>query len=86
MYTKVCHSTRDRVSNLSVPSERFRRTLLPYRILSDMPTVILATAGYDHTIRLWEARNGFCYRTLQFNESVRSHSRSFSLKLAYLCL
>lgn len=34
-----------------------------------MPNVILATAGYDHTIRLWEARNGFCYRTLQFNES-----------------
>lgn len=35
-----------------------------------MPNVILATAGHDHTIRLWEARSGFCYRTLQFNDSV----------------
>eukprot|EP01125_Pyxidicula_operculata_P004758 TRINITY_DN1777_c0_g1_i1.p1 TRINITY_DN1777_c0_g1~~TRINITY_DN1777_c0_g1_i1.p1 ORF type:complete len:334 (-),score=56.14 TRINITY_DN1777_c0_g1_i1:54-1055(-) len=34
-----------------------------------MPTHILATAGYDHTIRLWEVTSGFCHRTLQFQES-----------------
>lgn len=30
-----------------------------------MPSVILATAGYDHTIRFWEAPTGTCYRTIQ---------------------
>jgi len=30
-----------------------------------MPSVILATAGYDHTIRFWEAPSGSCYRTIQ---------------------
>ena len=29
-----------------------------------MPSVILATAGYDQTIRFWEASTGVCYRTL----------------------
>eukprot|EP00941_MAST-03F_sp_MAST-3F-sp1_P003762 g3762.t1 len=32
-------------------------------------SVILATAGYDHTIRFWKASNGVCYRTLQFSDS-----------------
>lgn len=31
--------------------------------------VVLATAGYDHTIRFWEATSGICYRTLQFNDA-----------------
>lgn len=37
-----------------------------------MPNVILATAGYDHTIRFWEAPSGTCYRTIQLGsgESV----------------
>eukprot|EP00501_MAST-03F_sp_TOSAG23-6_P000943 GSMAST32.ASY1.ANO1.979.1 assembled CDS len=30
-------------------------------------SVILATAGYDHTIRFWKASNGVCYRTLHGN-------------------
>jgi len=34
-----------------------------------MPTKILVTAGYDHTIRFWEVASGFCYRTLQFPDS-----------------
>jgi len=34
-----------------------------------MPSVILATASYDHTIRLWEAASGICYRTIQYAES-----------------
>lgn len=31
--------------------------------------VILVTAGYDHTIRFWEALNGVCHRTLQHPDS-----------------
>ncbi|KAK4535579.1 hypothetical protein CDCA_CDCA05G1604 [Cyanidium caldarium] len=31
--------------------------------------VLLATGGYDHTVRFWEAASGICYRTLQFAES-----------------
>jgi len=34
-----------------------------------MPSVILATAGYDHTIRFWEAPSGICYRTIQYTDS-----------------
>eukprot|EP00268_Persea_americana_P066555 TRINITY_DN9076_c0_g1_i2.p1 TRINITY_DN9076_c0_g1~~TRINITY_DN9076_c0_g1_i2.p1 ORF type:complete len:253 (+),score=28.76 TRINITY_DN9076_c0_g1_i2:370-1128(+) len=33
------------------------------------PPVIFATAGYDHTIRFWEATTGRCYRTLQYPDS-----------------
>ena len=48
------------------------------------PSVILATAGYDHTIRFWEAKSGRCYRTLQYPDSV---SFWYSLLLFYfLCL
>lgn len=38
------------------------------------PTVILATASYDHTIRFWEAKSGRCYRTIQYPDSVCLHS------------
>ncbi|CAG8980592.1 hypothetical protein HYALB_00013575 [Hymenoscyphus albidus] len=31
--------------------------------------LILATAGYDHTIRFWEALSGICSRTIQHSES-----------------
>ncbi|CAK9156928.1 unnamed protein product [Ilex paraguariensis] len=34
------------------------------------PSVILATASCDHTIRFWEAKSGRCYRTIQYPESV----------------
>ena len=34
-----------------------------------MSNVLLATAGYDHVIRLWEPRSGVCARTLQFEGS-----------------
>jgi len=29
----------------------------------------LATAGYDHNIRFWEAPSGICYRTIQYTDS-----------------
>jgi G protein beta subunit-like protein len=31
-----------------------------------MSHVVLATAGYDHAIRFWEATSGICYRTLPY--------------------
>lgn len=27
--------------------------------------VLLATGGYDNTIRFWDASSGICYKTLQ---------------------
>jgi len=32
-------------------------------------SVVLCTAGYDHTIKFWEAPAGKCYRTVQFSDS-----------------
>jgi hypothetical protein len=37
-------------------------------------SVILATAGYDHTIRFWEAPVCTCYRTVQYADSVSNSS------------
>lgn len=31
--------------------------------------LILATGGYDHTIKLWQAHTGNCIRTLRFVET-----------------
>jgi len=33
------------------------------------PQVILATAGYDHTIKFWAASSGVCRRTVQHGDS-----------------
>ena len=35
--------------------------------------VLLATAGYDHTIRFWQAHSGICLRTVQHPDSVSSN-------------
>lgn len=35
--------------------------------------VILATAGYDHTVRFWQAHSGICTRTVQHQDSVSCH-------------
>lgn len=37
--------------------------------MSQQPSVILATASYDHTIRFWEAQTGRCYRNIQYPDS-----------------
>ncbi|CCI45647.1 hypothetical protein ABG067_007680 [Albugo candida] len=34
-----------------------------------MTGVVLATAGYDHTIRFWEAASGTCNRTVKYSDS-----------------
>ena len=34
-----------------------------------MPSVLLATAGYDHKVRLWEASTGNCNSQLAFADS-----------------
>ncbi|KAI5698838.1 hypothetical protein M8J75_012584 [Diaphorina citri] len=36
---------------------------------SPMDSVILATGGYDHTIKLWQAASGICTRTMQHADS-----------------
>ncbi|XP_055846080.1 protein LST8 homolog [Episyrphus balteatus] len=40
--------------------------------------LILATGGYDHTIRLWQAHTGNCIRTIQFHESSQVNALEFS--------
>lgn len=35
----------------------------------DAGEVILATAGYDHTIKFWQAHTGACVMTLQHPDS-----------------
>lgn len=40
-----------------------------------MAGVVLATAGYDHTIRFWEAASGTCNRTVKYPDSVGCFSR-----------
>ncbi|GFY80595.1 transducin/WD40 repeat-like superfamily protein [Actinidia rufa] len=44
-------------------------SFLALRLKMTQPSVILATASYDHTIRFWEAKSGRCYRTIQYPES-----------------
>lgn len=37
---------------------------------NDSHSVILVTAGYDNTIRFWEALSGICSRTIKHPDSV----------------
>lgn len=39
-------------------------------IQSNSEQVLLATGGYDHTIKLWQAHTGVCQRTAQHTDSV----------------
>ena len=50
------------------PSNRPLRSMPPSQ--NDQSGVILVTAGYDHTIRFWEALSGICSRTIQHSDSV----------------
>lgn len=44
-------------------------------------SVILASGGYDHTIRFWTAHNGNCQRIVQHPDSVNIICLFFSLIL-----
>ena len=44
--------------------------------MSAQNAVILCTAGYDHSIRFWQAPQAVCYRTLQFADSVRRRAHT----------
>jgi hypothetical protein len=44
-----------------------------------MAGVVLATAGYDHTIRFWEAASGTCNRTVKYPDSVGCFCPRFTL-------
>lgn len=46
--------------------------------------VILATAGYDHAIKFWQAHSGICHRTVQHPDSV-SFAFIKSSPLAHNC-
>ena len=37
--------------------------------MATVPAVVLATAGYDHKIRFWEASTRVCTRTLRHPDS-----------------
>lgn len=37
--------------------------------MSNSSEVVLVSAGYDHTIRFWEALSGICIRTIQHPDS-----------------
>ena len=50
------------------PSNRPLRSMAPPQ--NDQSGVILVTAGYDHTIKFWEALSGICSRTIQHPDSV----------------
>lgn len=46
-------------------------------------SVVLATAGYDHKIRFWDANTGVCTRAVKFEES-QVNSMQISSNKAYL--
>jgi len=49
---------------------RKRQTSGPGGSVNGTDLVLLATAGYDHQIRFWQAHSGVCYRTVQHQDSV----------------
>lgn len=52
-----------------VPVSAAQAPAQPVSAAQDALSVILVTAGYDHTIRFWEAWSGICSRTIQHPDS-----------------
>ncbi|KAJ5086399.1 hypothetical protein NUU61_007706 [Penicillium alfredii] len=52
-----------------LPNDVFLRRPIPSLPPASRMSVILCTAGYDHTIRFWEALSGICSRTIQHPDS-----------------
>ena len=65
---RVEDEERVKVERCSI-NERCARVFTQISKKMPNPFVVLATAGYDHTIRFWEATRGVCYRTLQHQDS-----------------
>lgn len=42
--------------------------------------LILATAGYDHTIKIWQAHTGNCVKSMQHLDSVIIKLQYYLLK------
>ena len=40
---------------------------------NDSHSVILVTAGYDNTVRFWEALSGICSKTIKHPDSVSKY-------------
>jgi hypothetical protein len=49
---------------------------------NDQSGVILVTAGYDHTIKFWEALSGICSRTIQHPDSVHPRSQQNNMLIS----
>eukprot|EP00118_Oscarella_pearsei_P000733 m.5676 g.5676 ORF g.5676 m.5676 type:complete len:316 (+) comp13768_c0_seq1:27-974(+) len=51
--------------------------------MSQEGEVLLATAGYDHTIRFWQAHSGICVKTVQHQDS-QVNALSFTPDLRFV--
>ncbi len=54
---------------MSLPTESLAGKHDLKLVSEDASEVILATAGYDHTIKFWQAHTGACVLTLQHPDS-----------------
>jgi G protein beta subunit-like protein len=45
---------------------------------NDNHSVILVTAGYDNTVRFWEALSGICSKTIKHPDSVNERRVSLN--------
>ena len=60
----------------TLPPRPLRPMAMPQ---NDQSGVILVTAGYDHTIKFWEALSGICSRTIQHPDSVSTPTNVCSI-------
>lgn len=74
------HHTRPHYNSYQAQQQQYYAH--QYNQPQDSHSVILVTAGYDHTIRFWEALSGICSRTIQHPDSVNFHYYSLIYKNA----
>jgi len=51
----------------------------PTNTSSSSADTVLATAGYDHTIKLWQIHTALCIKTFQHPDSVKIHFNLLTL-------
>lgn len=61
--------------------EQYYDQMQQYQMLlqNDSHSVILVTAGYDNTIRFWEALSGICSKTIKHPDSVTSWNNLYTI-------